>query len=297
MKRKTTVSLTPILKWAGGKSSLAPNIYKYLNTVKNINRYIEPFFGGGALYFYIAANNKDLLKNSIINDLNKDLMQLYRNIKRSPDKLIKEHEKIIKIFKSKEYEEGYYSVREKFNGLNKEAKKIKKYLGIERSAALMLLNKTCFNGLYRVNSKGFFNVPKGSYKKPSYVKSELISTINKVLPVLKNIKSSPYSKIEYKKNDLIYFDPPYDPINETSSFTSYSGKFEKDEQRKLCDKFNELDAMGANVILSNNNTKFIKDLYKGHTYEYVECSRSINSKKDKRGKIQELIIIGKNFGK
>ena len=297
MRRKTIKSLTPILKWAGGKSSLAPDIYKYLNTVKNINRYIEPFFGGGALYFYIAENNKALLKNSIINDINKDLIELYKNIKKSPDKIIKEHQKFIKHFESKEYAEGYYSIREKFNGINQENKKIKKYTGLQRGVALMLLNKTCFNGLYRVNSQGLFNVPKGSYKNPSYVKSDLINAVSKVLPKINDIKSIPYSKIEYKKSDLVYFDPPYDPINETSSFTSYSGKFGKDEQRELCDKFNELDKMGANVILSNNNTKFIKDLYKGHKFEAVECSRSINSKKDKRGKIQELIIVGKNFGK
>ena len=286
-----------ILKWAGGKSSLSSMISQYFLTKKNMDRYIEPFFGGGSLFFYIANNNKDFLKDSVINDVNKDLMGLYRDIKRSPKKLIEEHEKLIKIFQSKEYSEGYYSVRERFNGLNKEAKTINKYLGIERSAALMLLNKTCFNGLYRVNSKGLFNVPKGSYKKPSYVIPELIYAVNKVLPKINNIKSIPYSKIVYKKNDLIYFDPPYDPINETSSFTSYSGKFGKDEQRELCDKFNELDEMGANVILSNNNTNFIKDLYKGHTFKNVECVRSISSKKDTRGKIQELVIIGKNFGK
>jgi DNA adenine methylase len=286
-----------ILKWAGAKSFLAKNIFKHIQLIKNPSRYIEPFFGGGSLYFYIAVNNKDLLKNSIINDVNKDLMNLYKDIKKFPEKLIEEHEKIIKIFEKKDYSESYYSIREKFNGLNQELKRIKKYSKIERSAALMLLNKTCFNGLYRVNSKGLFNVPKGSYENPSYVKADLIYSVSKILPNLKNIKSKSYLDIEYKKNDLVYFDPPYDPINETSSFTDYSGKFGKDEQRELYDKFNKLDAMGANVILSNNNTDFIKDLYKEHNLETVECSRSINSKKDKRGKIQELIIVGKNFGK
>ena len=299
MRRKTIKSLTPILKWAGGKSSLAPDIYKHLNTVKNINRYIEPFFGGGALYFYIAENNKALLKNSIINDLNKDLIELYKNIKKSPDKIIKEHQKFIKNFESKEYAEGYYAIREKFNGINQENKKIKKYAGLQRGAALMLLNNTCFIGLYRVNSQGLFNVPKGSYKKPSYVKSDLINAVSKVLPNLKNIKSSSFLDIDYKKNDIVYFEPPYDPINKTSSFTNYSGIFSDKEQKQLSELFYKLDKMGAHVILSNNNTKLIKDLYKGkgHKMKTIYSSRSINSKKDKRGKIKELLIIGKNFGK
>ena len=299
MTKKHIKSPTPILKWAGGKSSLASGIYKHLNTVKSINRYIEPFFGGGAVYFHIAENDQSLLRNSIINDANKDLMELYKNIKKNPDEIIKEHQKIIKQFESKNYAEGYYAIRDKFNGINQENKKIKKYLGLQRGAALMLLNKTCFNGLYRVNSQGLFNVPKGSYKKPSYVKSELIYSVSKVLPNLKNIKSSSFLNINYKKNDLIYFDPPYDPINKTSSFTNYSGIFGDKEQKELSELFHKLDKMGAHVILSNNNTKLIKDLYKGkgHKMKPVYSSRSINSKKDKRGKIKELLIIGKNFGK
>jgi DNA adenine methylase len=286
-----------ILKWAGGKSLHAPLIYKEFQSVREKNRYIEPFFGGGSVYFYIAENNKCLLKRSIINDTNKDLIELYINIKKNPKRLIEEHEKMIKSFKLKDYSEGYYMIRGKFNGINQNKNRIKKYSGIERSAALMVLNKTCFNGLYRVNSKGLFNVPKGSYKAPSYVQPELINAVNKVLPNLQNIKSKSYSDIEYKKNDLVYFDPPYDPINKTSSFTRYSGEFGDEEQKELCALFNKLDKMGVHVILSNNNTRLIRQLYKDHQFKTINCSRSINSKKDKRGKIQELIIVGKNFGK
>ncbi|MDA7841720.1 Dam family site-specific DNA-(adenine-N6)-methyltransferase [Gammaproteobacteria bacterium] len=284
--------IKPILKWAGGKSFLVPNINKIIENIK-FKRYIEPFFGGGAIYFNLIKNNQNIIKNSIINDMNSDLMSLYKNIKTQSRSLIKSHGRIKNQFKAK----GYYYIRARYNGVDENGIKVNRYENTDRSAALMILNKTCFNGIYRVNKDNKYNVPKGRYKSPAFIEDDLIISLSKILPKTINIKSISYQKIKYKKNDLVYFDPPYDPINKTSSFTSYSGKFGKDEQRELYDKFNKLDAMGANVILSNNNTDFIKDLYKEHNLETVECSRSINSKKDKRGKIQELIIVGKNFGK
>ena len=282
----------PILKWAGGKTSLAPEIYKHFIKVKKINRYIEPFFGSGAFYFYLINKIKELSKKTIINDNNSDLIHLYKDIVKHNKKLIDSHEKIIRDYKDEN--KGYYYIRDKFNGLNKK----QRYSKIERSAALMVLNKTCFNGLYRVNSKNNFNVPKGKYKNPSFVNAEQLKKIKKSLPPIEGILSTSYDEITYQKNDLIYFDPPYHPVNETSYFTSYSGIFGKEEQEKLSELFTKLDAEGKNVILSNSHTPFIRQLYKKHKHKLftVDCSRSINAISSKRGKIKEYIIVGKNFG-
>tara|TARA_X000000368_G_C23056872_1_gene724353 strand:+ start:5647 stop:6513 length:867 start_codon:yes stop_codon:yes gene_type:complete len=282
----------PILKWAGGKTFLRSRINDICKNIK-ITRYIEPFFGSGAIYFNLIDQKLINKRKSIINDANKELMNLYKHIRSSPDELVIAHKKIIEDFNNK----GYYYVRSKFNGIDKKGCKVQRYKKIDKSAALMILNKTCFNGLYRVNKNNEFNVPEGKYTTPSFVSSQMILNVSKVLPSMRNISSRSFKDISYEKGDLIYLDPPYDPINKTSSFTSYSQEFGKDEQKQLCDKFNALDKIGANVILSNSSTDFIEKLYKGHTLETIDSSRSINSKKDKRGKVKELLIIGKNFGK
>ena len=288
MKKK----MKPILKWAGGKSFLTPKLKECIKGL-NFNRYIEPFFGSGAFYFDMVQTNKRIIKNSIINDSNIDLIQLYKHIKSSPKKLISAHNKIKRQFESK----GYYSIREKFNGLDENGKKVKKYSGIERSAALMVLNKTCFNGLYRINKDGKFNVPEGRYKSPSFVQSELIRSVSKVLTPAKNIQAKSYLDIKYRKNDLVYFDPPYHPLSKTSYFTDYSGQFRENEQKELSKKFHELDKKGVHVILSNSKTDFIYNLYKKNKICEVDCARSINAKANKRGRIKEYLILGKNFGK
>jgi len=160
----------------------------------------------------------------------------------------------------------------------------------------MLLNRTCFNGLYRVNGKGLFNVPEGSYKNPKIVDSENLFKLSKVLPEIQNIRNVQFDEIsDIHKGDLVYFDPPYHPLNETSSFTSYSGSFGKNEQIKLRDYFKKLDESGVFVILSNSSSSFIKDLYNDFEIIEVDCSRNINSKSDKRGKITEFLILGKSL--
>ena len=289
MENISKTRVKPILKWAGGKSALVHDIKHYLEGIK-FKRYIEPFFGSGAVYFSLVKNNSKIINNSKISDTNKDLIQLYKNLKKNPSKLIKEHQNIKEEFSSR----GYYYIRDKYNGENG----LSKYSGIKRSAALMVINKTCFNGLYRVNKNDMFNVPEGKYTRPAFVDEHLMFTISKLLPKLENILHSSFMDIKYRKGDLIYFDPPYDPLNKTSSFTDYnSSRFGKEEQEKLCYLFNKLNDSGKFVILSNSATPFIRELYSDHEIHELSVSRSINSKINKRGKIKELIIIGSNFKK
>ncbi len=291
--------LKPILKWAGGKSSLLPKIKECIvnhSTKLVFKRYVEPFLGSGALFLSLIQDDNFQIKNFLINDANMELMNLYRCIKKNPREVISRHMKIKNEYLSTC---DYYLIRSKFNGIDQNGDKIKKYSKLDRAAAFMILNKTCFNGLYRVNKQGLFNVPKGRYKTPSFVSDKLIKNLSKILPDVNHITSRFYYEISYQKNDLIYFDPPYTPISKTSNFTDYSSStFGDEEQIKLAKKFDELDKSGKHVILSNSKTKFIKDLYSKFKNKYtVNRSGNINSKKDKRGKVEEYIILGNNFGK
>ena len=284
--------IKPVLKWAGGKRELVPEIKRFYQNLKP-KKYIEPFFGGGAIYFDILKTfGKKYKENAIINDINEDLIDMYKNIKSSPDEVIY-HCKRLK----KDYEKyDYYFIRGKFNGINQNGNKVKKYQGIERSAALILINRTCFNGLYRVNKSGLFNVPKGDYKNPTIVDEENLYKLSSVLPKKQNIRCKEFDEIKnINRGDLVYFDPPYHPLNETSSFTSYSGAFGRDEQVRLRDCFDALDKKGVYVILSNSSAKFIEKIYKGFSIKKVYCGRNINSKAKKRGKIPEFIILGNSI--
>ena len=273
----------PILKWAGGKSTLNEVIEKYYINLK-FERYIEPFFGGGAVFFNIINKFNINKKDLYINDANKDLIQLYKHIKTKSTALIKEYNKLLRNYKG---ETDYYRIRDLYN--NRNDKNVSPLL---RSSLLMLLNKTCFNGLYRVNSKGGFNVPVGKYKNVAFIKPNQIIELSKKLPVNTNITSKDYKEIEIRKNDLVYFDPPYVPLNSTSYFTDYSVKFGPVQQKELADFFKLADSKGAFVIASNSNTKEVKKLYKGFNRIEVYAGRNINSVANKRKKIKELLILG-----
>lgn len=279
----------PVLKWAGGKRQLVPEIKQYYKSLKP-KKYIEPFFGGGAVYFDILKTLGTKYKETaIINDVNQDLIELYRNIKISPEELVYHCKKLEKYYKKYDY----YFIRGKFNGVNKDGNKVKKYQGIERSAALILINRTCFNGLYRVNRSGLFNVPKGDYKNPTIVDEENLYKLSSLLPKSENIRCQEFDEIKnINKGDLVYFDPPYHPLNQTSSFTSYSGAFGKDEQTRLRNYFNMLNEKGVYVILSNSSSPFIKELYKKFKIKKIYAKRSINSKANKRNGVHEFIILG-----
>ena len=283
----------PILKWVGGKRSLLPELRKYYLNLE-FNKYVEPFFGGGSVYFDIIKNyGEEKRRCSIVNDINSDLINLYRDIKHSPNELINNLTDLIEIYNN----HGFYFIRNHFNGIDKDSKEvIKKYSGINRSSSLILLNKTCFNGLYRINKKGLFNVPKGSMKNPKILDEYNIQNVSKVLPEIDNIRSQEYNSIkDIVKGDLVYFDPPYHPISETSSFTEYSSEFGEKEQIELYNYFKELDMKGVYVILSNSSSEFIKTLYKEFNPNIVYCKRSINSKGRKRGEIPEVLVIGKTL--
>jgi DNA adenine methylase len=283
------IEVKPALKWAGGKRRLIPDIRKYYKEIRP-KKYIEPFFGGGSVYFDIIKTfGIDYKNRSIINDVNTDLIEMYRNIKSFPQEIIFNCKELEKDY----YKYNYYYIRDRFNGIDREKNAVERYEGIIRSSALILLNRTCFNGLYRINGKGLFNVPKGSYKNPRIVDEENLYKLSSLLPNIENIRNTEFDKIEeVEGGDLVYFDPPYHPLNETSSFTSYSGLFGRKEQIRLRDYYKELNEKGVYVILSNSSSPFIKEIYDEFNIVEVYCSRSISSKSNKRGRIPEFLVVG-----
>ena len=282
----------PVLKWVGGKRQLVPDIREFYKNLSP-NKYVEPFFGGGAVYFDILNTlGLEHKETAIINDVNQDLIDMYKNIKSSPEELIYFCNLLERDYKKHDY----YFIRDRFNGVDSDKNIIDRYEGVERSAALIVINRTCFNGLYRVNSKGLFNVPKGSYKNPTIIDEENLHKLSELLPKIENIRCQEFDEIkDIKKGDFVYFDPPYHPLNETSSFTSYSGAFGREEQIRLRDYFQKLNQNGVHVILSNSSAPFIKEIYSENIIHEVFCGRSINSKSDKRGKIPEYLVLGNSF--
>jgi DNA adenine methylase len=270
----------PFLKWVGGKGQLLEQFQELFP--EKYNSYFEPFIGGGAVFFSLNP------KKAIINDINTTLVQTYIYIKDDVEKVIIELKKLEKEFLSKEQEERkefYYKIREKYNSLPKD--------DFKRSLYFLFFNKTAFNGVYRENSKGGFNVPMGSYKNPKIVDEENLRAVSESLKHT-SITNTSFADVvkKAKAGDFVYFDPPYHPVSTTSSFTSYSkDDFTKEDQIKLRDLFVELDKKGIYVMLSNSYTPFIKEIYSAYKQIPVKASRMINSKADKRGKISEIVIV------
>ncbi len=280
MKIDISKKAKPFLKWVGGKTQLLTQLDALFP--QKYNSYFEPFIGGGAVFFALNP------KKAHINDVNKTLVQTYKNIKDNVGELIKSLRKIEKDFISKNTEERkefYYSIREKYNSLPAD--------DFKKSLYFLFLNKTAFNGVYRENSKGGFNVPMGSYTNPKIVDEENLKLVSEMLSHTKITSGSFADAVKNAKaGDFVYFDPPYHPLSETSSFTSYSkDSFSKDDQIKLRDLFIELDKKGVYVMLSNSSAPFIKEIYSGYKQIPVYASRMINSKSDKRGKISEVVIV------
>lgn len=266
----------PFLKWAGGKRQLLPEIRKYIP--KRINTYYEPFIGAGAVLFDLQK------KKAVINDVNSELVNTYNVIKNNIDELIED------LQKHENEQDYFYEIRDldrkpEYNDLTE----------IERASRLIYLNKTCFNGLFRVNSQGQFNVPFGKYKNPNIVNEIVLRAVHQYLVNNEvEILNGDFAQAvtNAKKGDFVYFDPPYDPVSDTSSFTGYAlNGFGKEEQERLRDLFVDLDKRGCKVLLSNSATDFIKDLYKDFHIEIVGASRSINSVSSKRGKIDEVLVM------
>ncbi|TFG24858.1 MAG: DNA adenine methylase [Promethearchaeota archaeon] len=270
----------PFLKWAGGKRQLISQMKKFFP--KKFNNYIEPFVGGGAVFFELYK--KDLIKNgAILIDNNKELINCYRVIKDKVEELI---ESLCKHKNEKEY---YYKIRE----LDRNPKIYNKISDVEKASRNVFLNKCCYNGLYRVNSKGQFNVPFGRYKNPNYCDVENLRAVSVSLKNVKIIHDSFETCLNYaEQGDFIYFDPPYHPLSATSSFTSYTKEdFGVNYQKKLYNVYRELDNCGCKLMLSNSYSNFILDLYKDYKKVELKAKRSINSDATKRGEIKEILIL------
>ncbi|MDD7319448.1 MAG: DNA adenine methylase [Prevotellaceae bacterium] len=288
----------PFLKWAGGKGQLLEEIANLYPFEKfSITKYCEPFVGGGAVLFDIL--NKYYLDEIFISDINQELINTYIVIRDSVEKLIyllaTMQNEFIPLDKDRR-KKYYLEKREQFNNLIiSESNSV----CIEKAALMIFLNKTCFNGLYRVNKKGLFNVPMGSYKKPLICDEANLRAISKMLTNV-SINCGDYRESQnfIDENTFVYFDPPYRPISSTSNFTSYSeNAFDDCEQKKLAEYVQELDKLGAKIILSNSDPKnsnpdddFFDVLYSSFNIKRVEAKRMINSKANARGLIKELLI-------
>lgn len=296
-EKSKTIILKPFVKWVGGKSQLIEQIEKMLPTdsEKVLTKYAEPMVGGGALFFSLLS--KYDFEELYISDINAELINAYQAVKNDVDNLIAKLSEMQMLFLPMD-ENGrkyfYYNIREKFNSTILTAE-----TATEKATQFIFLNKTCFNGLYRVNRKGQFNVPMGAYKNPTICDEENLRNIHEALQNV-TIVCGDYSlsKSFIDQNTFVYLDPPYRPISETSAFTSYnSDVFDDDEQIRLARFIDEINSSGAKIVLSNSDPKnvneednFFDDLYKNYKINRVEASRAINSKGDKRGKINELLI-------
>ena len=288
----------PFVKWAGGKTSLIPQITKYFPfELRNgkIEKYIEPFVGGGAVLIDILQ--KYDVKQAYAFDINKDLINCYNVIKYKVEDLIQKLEKKEKEFLAlciDERQKYFYDIRTKYNSyfLNAE-------LDAERASEFIFLNRTCFNGLYRVNKSGKFNVPFGKYKNPTICDSRNLRNLS---ILFKNtiFKYGDYKESEslIDENTFVYFDPPYRPLSVTSGFTSYTKEdFNDENQKELAKYYNKLNVKNAKLMLSNSNPKntdenddFFENIYKGFNINEVSAKRMINSNAKGRGEISELLI-------
>ena len=279
-----TKQYQPFIKWVGGKRGLLSQLLEKFP--QKFENYHEPFLGGGAVFFELYS--KGLLKGKkvFLSDINAELINTYNVVKNNPKELINN----LEDFKEKHTKEFYYKIREFDRQDN-----FDKLTNLEKATRFIYLNKTCFNGLYRVNKKGYFNTPIGSYKNPNIADRDTIMSANKALQNATILNQSFDKVIENaNKNDLVYFDPPYYPLNVTSSFTAYNeNDFLDDKQKELLSVFEKLSKKDCFVLHSNSDTDFIKDLYKEYDIGFVKANRFINSKSSGRGKINEVLIRNK----
>lgn len=272
-----TADLKPVTKWVGGKRQLLPFLHEL--KPKKFEKYFEPFIGGGAFLFSLAPNR------ALINDANESLIDMYQTVKDNPNELLT----LLKYHEENNSKEYYLDLR----GADRDGR-LQNMNIIERSARLLYMLRVDFNGLYRVNSKGQFNVPYGSYKNPKIANTENIMAVSNYFnsyDIEFSNQDFADSLVNAQKNDFVYLDPPYIPLSSTSDFTSYTvDGFTLDDQKRLRDKFFDLDSRGVFVMLSNSDTPLTRELYQEANIHEVLASRNINSNSTKRGKIGELII-------
>jgi DNA adenine methylase len=267
--------IAPFLKWVGGKRQLMPAINELLP--EKHTTYYEPFIGGGAVLF------ENQPPKAVINDFNKELINVYEVIKNHPDELISD----LKTHKNES--DYFYDIR----ALDRESS-FESLSNIKKASRVIYLNKTCYNGLYRVNNSGEFNSPFGKYKNPNIVNETTIRAVSKYLNNNNVIILNGDFEIAVKgirKGAFVYFDPPYDPVSESSNFTGYvQGGFNMFDQVRLRDLCVELDSKGVKFLVSNSATPLIEDLYRDFNIRYVKANRSINSNAKKRGEVDEVLI-------
>lgn len=291
-------AVKPFLKWAGGKGQLLKEIEKYYPFENGkITKYAEPFVGGGAVLFDILI--KYDLEEIYVSDINAELINTYRIIRDDIDVLIEMLSKLQSDFIPKDTDERkayYMQKRERFNDLKVNGDE---NINIEKAALMIFLNKTCFNGLYRVNKKGLFNVPMGAYKNPLICDEKNLRAVSEKLQNVKIVCGDYKESADFiDENTFVYFDPPYRPLNETSSFTAYTENlFDDEKQIELAEFVENMNKKGAKVVVSNSDPKnsnteddFFDELYKMHKIKRVQATRMINCNSELRGKIDELLI-------
>ena len=273
----------PFIKWVGGKSQLLKQFEGLFP--QDFNNYIEPMIGGGAVFFHLF-NTKNIEGRAVLLDVNLELMGCYQVIKEDVENLILELVKLAKQY-NQSPKEFFYQVREWDRHEDFEQRP-----AAQRAARTIFLNKTCYNGLYRVNNGGTFNTPFGKYKKPKICDEKNLRAVAHALQNVQLLTSDFETVTELASaGDFIYFDPPYHPLSETANFTSYTKSgFKKEDQMRLRDTFANLAKKGRQVMLSNSDTKFIRNLYKDFNIHTVYAKRYINSNPDHRGEITEVVV-------
>lgn len=274
--------MLPILKWVGGKRRLVPELIDRLPVDIAERRYVEPFCGGAALFFSLEPRvSSQRPQRAWLSDRNIDLIRFYETVRDDPEKVIRATRRLVRRYRA-DPKATYYSIRDAFNH-NPGAP-------TTQAARFLLLNKTCFNGLWRVNKKGHFNVPMGRYKDPQIIDAKAIREASRLLRDVV-LAATDFDRWEYQSDEFIYFDPPYVPVSDTSNFTSYaSGGFGEEGQRRLAALFHDLSDREIPCMLSNSDAPLVYQLYAGFWIETVRASRSINSNGNKRGAVTEVIV-------
>lgn len=276
-------NVKPLVKWAGGKRQLLPHIHAAL-PAGTPRRYYEPFIGGGAVLFSLAP------ASARVNDLNSELINLYEVVREGVDELIG----LVSTYPN---DAGFFY---QLRAVDRDAERFAALSATERAARTLYLNKTCYNGLYRVNSAGQFNAPFGRYKNPTICDADTLRGVHQYF----RDNDVTFTQGDFAaavagagEGDFVYFDPPYDPVNVTSSFTGYQkGGFDRAEQERLKAVCDDLDARGVKFLLSNSATEFIRDLYADFSIDTVAATRAINSVGSRRGKVDEVLVRNYEVG-
>lgn len=266
-----------MVKWVGGKRQILDQIMKYIP--QNVSTYYEPFLGGGAVLFALQP------KKAVVNDVNDELINLYQVIRDNVEELIED------LGKHEKDEEYFYKIR----GLDRDKELYDSLTPTQRASRVIYLNKTCYNGLFRVNRAGEFNTPFGYYKNPNIVNEITLRAVSNYFNKAQiTFSCQDFAEVakNARKGSFVYLDPPYDPVSDTASFTGYDkGGFGRDEQIRLKHVCDNLDERGIKFLLSNSATDFIKDLYQEYKIAIIQAKRAINSKADRRGEIDEVLVM------